>query len=81
LIWPHPRGSGLGGGLFVAVAAGWAGEAAGEGAAVGALGFQLGFCPLGAGAFGVGERVSGGELALVVLAQGVAFAGGVGATY
>ena len=52
---------------------------AGEGAAVGAFGLELGFGALGAGSFGLGERVCRGELGLVVLAEGVAFAGGVGA--
>ena len=52
---------------------------AGEGAAVGALGLELGFGTLGAGSFGLGERVCRGELGLVVLAEGVTFAGGVGA--
>ncbi len=52
---------------------------AGEGAAVGALGLELFFGSLGAGPFGLGERVCRGELGLVVLAEGVTFAGGVGA--
>jgi hypothetical protein len=52
---------------------------AGEGAAVGALGLELGFGTLGAGSFGLGERVCRGELGLVVLAEGVTFAGSVGA--
>jgi len=52
---------------------------AGEGATVGAFGFELGFGAFGAGAFGVGERLGRGELGLVVLVEGVAFAGGVGA--
>ncbi len=52
---------------------------AGEGAAVGALGLELGFGTLGAGPFGLGERVCRGELGLVVLAEGVTFAGSVGA--
>jgi hypothetical protein len=50
---------------------------AGEGAAVGALGLELGFGSLGAGSFGLGERVCRGELGLVVLAEGVTFAGSV----
>jgi len=50
---------------------------AGEGAAVGALGLEPGFGTLGAGPFGLGERVCRGELGLVVLAEGVTFAGGV----
>jgi hypothetical protein len=52
---------------------------AGEGAAVGALGLELGFGALGAVPFGLGERVCRGELGLVVLAEGVTFAGGVSA--
>ena len=52
---------------------------AGEGAAVGALGLELFFGSLGAGPFGLGERVCRGELGLVVLAEGVTFAGSVGA--
>jgi hypothetical protein len=52
---------------------------AGEGAAVGALGLELGFGAFGAGPFGLGERVCRGELGLVVLAEGVTFAGGVSA--
>ncbi len=52
---------------------------AGEGAAVGTLGFELGFGALGAFAFGLGEGVCRGELCLVMLAEGVAFTGGVGA--
>jgi hypothetical protein len=51
---------------------------AGEGAAVGALGLELGFGTLGAGPFGLGECVCRGELGLVVLAEGVTFAGSVG---
>ncbi len=47
--------------------------------AVGALGLELGFGAFGAFAFGLGERVCRGELGLVVLAEGVAFTGGVGA--
>jgi hypothetical protein len=50
---------------------------AGEGAAVGALGLELCFGALGAGPFGLGERACRGELGLVVLAEGVTFAGGV----
>ena len=53
---------------------------AGEGAAVGALGLELGFGPLGAGPFGLGERVCRGELGLAALGEGVTFAGSVGAT-
>ncbi len=52
---------------------------AGEGAAVGALGLELGFGTLGAGPFGLGERVCRGELGLAALGEGVTFAGGVGA--
>ncbi len=52
---------------------------AGEGAAVGALGLELGFGALGAGPFGLGERVCRGELGLAALGEGVTFAGGVGA--
>ena len=52
---------------------------AGEGAAVGSLGLELGFGTLGAGPFGLSERVCRGELSLAALAEGVTFAGGVGA--
>jgi hypothetical protein len=62
----------------VAVAAG-GGEVAGEGAAVGAFGFELGFGAFGAGAFGVGEVALGADLLLAVLAEGIAFAGGISA--
>ena len=57
----------------------WCWWVAGEGAAVGALGLELFFGSLGAGPFGLGERVCRGELGLVVLAEGVTFAGSVGA--
>ncbi len=52
---------------------------AGEGAAVGALGLELRFGALGAGPFGLGERVRRGELGLAALTEGVTFAGGVSA--
>ena len=67
-------------GCWLAVVAGGAGEVGGEDAAVGALGLELFFGSLGAGSFGLGERVCCGELGLVVLAEGVTFAGSVGAT-
>ena len=47
-------------------------------APVGAFGLQLGFGAFGAGAFGGGERGDGLQLGLVLLVEGVAFAGGVG---
>ena len=47
--------------------------------AVGALGFQQLFGAFGAGAFGGGERGDGFQLGVVLLAEGVAFAGSVGA--
>ena len=49
-------------------------------APVGAFGVELLLGAFGAGAFGGGERGDGVELGLVLLAEGVAFAGGVGAT-
>jgi hypothetical protein len=52
---------------------------AGEGAAVGALGLELFFGSLGAGPFGLGECVCRGELGLAALAEGITFAGSVGA--
>jgi hypothetical protein len=61
---------------------GWAGgrgEGAGEVAPVGPFGFQRLFGPLGAGALGGGQRGDGLQLCLVLLAEGAAFAGGVGA--
>src|SRR5690349_17595471 len=65
-----------GGGRGVAVAGGaWCGEVA----VFGAFGVELVFGAFGAGALGGGEGAGGGELCLVVLAEGLAFAGGVGA--
>jgi hypothetical protein len=46
-------------------------------AAVGAFGFQELLGALGAGALGGGQRGDGLELGVVLLAEGVAFAGGV----
>ena len=51
----------------------------GELPAVGALGFQLLFGAFGTAAFGGGERGDGRQLSVVLFAEGVAFAGGVGA--
>ena len=48
-------------------------------APVGAFGLQLGFGAFGAGAFSGGERGDGLQLGLVLLAEGAAFAGAVGA--
>ena len=48
-------------------------------APVGALGLQQLLGALGAGALGGGERGDGVQLCLVLVAEGVAFAGGVGA--
>ena len=70
MIWPRCVGVP---GVLVAVA----GDVAGELSAVGALGFELGFGALGAGALGVGEGALCLELGGVAVAEGVAFAGGV----
>ena len=48
-------------------------------APAGAFGVELLLGAFGAGAFGGGERGDGLELGLVLLAEGAAFAGGVGA--
>ena len=82
--FPHPARGGLPLAVAVAVAVGvgWAGgrgERAGEVAPVGALGLQQLLGALGAGALGGGERGNGVQLCLVLVAEGVAFAGGVGA--
>ena len=51
----------------------------GELATVGALGFQLLLGAFGAFAFGGGERGDGRQLGVVLVLEGVAFTGGVGA--
>ena len=48
-------------------------------APVGAFGLQQLLGPLGAGAFGGGQRGDGVQLRLVLIAEGAAFAGGIGA--
>src|SRR6266852_5565340 len=60
------------GGLVLGVPGGQRPEA-------GEFGVELVFGAVGASAFGGGERVGGAGLGLVMLAEGVAFAGGVGA--
>src|ERR1035441_5173389 len=58
-------------------AGGRRGQGGGQMTAVGALGFQELFGAFGPVSFGGGERGDGGELGMVLLAECVAFAGGI----